>query len=617
MRACIGILMVTVLALGAWPAATARADTSISAALAPTVAAVGDQVVLTVKVEGKFRRSEAPELPPLDDFQVFQSGSSQNFSFVNGQMSASLTYTYVLSPLKEGTYTIAPITLTTGGNLYTANPVTLEVTAAARAVPAPGSPPPSAAPGTQEPTGALPDAEQSIFIAATVDRDTVYVNQQVTWTLSYYADGRVSLLRSPNYTPPGAEGFWVEDLPPQSKSYRTLHGRQYLVSEIKRGYFPTAPGTHTIGEARVDVVIDDLSGGRSLFDDFFNRGRMGSGFGQQHALATEPKEVVVLPLPAAGRPTGFSGIVARDLTMSVSVDKQVVQVGEPINLTVEVAGAGNIKTLPPPTLPPLDRFKVYESGSSAETFKRDFVVTGRKRYEYVLVPQVEGKVTIPPIRLSYFDPAARRYDSAASYAVSVEVQPGTREEGRKVIYAGGGDDFEVITRDIRYIHPVPPAIALSPRAFYQSTLYPAAHALPLLAVVAALFVERRRRRIREDVAYARASRALKAAQKRLEAARRALSRGDADAVLADLAGAVAGYFADKMNAAAAGLTTDAVAAHLSDEGVQVAMVDEVRRLMAACDAARYAGAPSGERAGELIEMARRVLREVDKQEGAA
>jgi len=543
---------------------------------------------------------------------VFESGSSQSFSFINGQMSASLTYTYVLSPLKEGTFTIAPITLTTGGNVYTADPVTLEVTAAASALPAPGasSAPPSA-PQSPQPQGEKPAEDQSIFITAAVDRDTVYVNQQVTWTLAYYADGRVTLLRSPNYTPPSAEGFWVEDLPPQSKAYRTLYGRQYLVSEIKRGYFPTAPGTHTIGEARVDVVVGDVSGGRSLFDDFFSRGR--GGFGQQHTLSTEAKEIVVLPLPDKGKPAGFSGIVASNLTVSASVDKQVVQVGEPVNLTIEVAGAGNIKTLPPPSLPPLDRFKVYDSGSSAETFKRDYVVTGRKRYEYVLVPQVEGKVSIPPVRLSFFDPAAGRYGTAGSYAVSIDVQPGTQEEGRKVIYAGGGDDFEVITRDIRYIHPVPPAVAMAPRAFYGSTLYAVAHALPLLAVVATLLVERRRRRIRDDVAYARASRALKAAQKRLDAGRRALSRGDADASLAELAGAVTGYFADKMNAAAAGLTADAVAAHLEARGADAALVADVRTLLAACDAARYAGAPSGDGAGELLDNARRVLREVDRR----
>ena len=47
------------------------------------------------------------------------------------------------------------------------------------------------------------------------------------------------------------------------------------------------------------------------------------------------------------------------------------------------------------------------------------------------------------------------------------------------------------------------------------------------------------------------------------------------------------------------------------------MVDGVRRLMAACDAARYSGARSGAAAAELLETARRVLREVDKREGAA
>jgi hypothetical protein len=359
--------------------------------------------MLTVTVRGKFRRNVEPQLPDVEGLEMFQSGTSQNFSFVNGQMSSSITYTYTLSPQQEGTYTIAPITFTLDDREYTADAVTLEVTGAASAVPPPaaGGNPGGGATGasgageakTGGGSGDTPGEDQSIYIAASVDRDTVYVNQQVTWTLSYYSDGRVSLLRSPNYTPPQAEGFWVEDLTPQNKYYTQLHGRRYLVNEIKRAYFPTAPGVYKIGKARVDIVIDDTRG----TGDFFDRSLFLRGYGDSRTLLTEECEVVVLPLPRYNKPANFSGIVARRLSLSIAADKQVVQAGEPVNVTVEVNGTGNVKTIRVPSLPESDRYKVYESGAKSDTFKKDYVVSGRKQSDYVVIPQVEGKWSIPAV----------------------------------------------------------------------------------------------------------------------------------------------------------------------------------------------------------------------------
>jgi hypothetical protein len=179
------------------PPVRADDDITVRAAVAPTTAAVGDQVSLTIEVRGKFRRSMSPQLPPLDDFDIFEAGTAQNFSFVNGQATSSITFSYVLVPKAEGSFRIEPIQFTVNGKQYTANPITLEVTAAGAGV---GAPPTGNAPDTES-RGDLSD--ESIFVAASVDADTVYVNQQITWTLGYYTDGRVDLLRSPNYSPPG------------------------------------------------------------------------------------------------------------------------------------------------------------------------------------------------------------------------------------------------------------------------------------------------------------------------------------------------------------------------------------------------------------------------------
>jgi len=596
MRVAAAVVLAVWVCAGA--ARDARADdVTVNARVEPATVEVGGQAILTIEVEGKFRRSVAPQLPPLDDFDVYEAGTSQNFSFVNGQAHSSITFSYVLSPRKEGSFRIEPIRLALGDKEYTANPVVVQVVAGGAGIAAPNAPPATGSPRTD-----LPSQDESIFVAAAIDRDTVYVNEQVTWTLGYYTDGRVELLRAPNYSPPSAEGFWVEDLPPQNKYNATLHNRRYLVSEIKRAYFPTAPGVYTIGEARVDIVLDDL---RGRFDDFFNRGFRGGGFGEQRSLTTQAKKIVVLPLPVAGKPSDFGGAVASDLAVSLVADKQVAQVGEPINVSIEVNGVGNMRTLLPPKFAGIDGFKVYESGNATDSFKKDYLVSGRRKFDYVMVPQTEGKFTLPGTRIAYYDPRRHRYDVAQAAAIPIEVKPGTNEDGRKVIYAGGGDDFEVLNRDIRYIHPLPAVLAAAPEPFYTRPLFLILQALPALGVVASLAVERRRRRLRDDVGFARASRAARDADRRLGAAEKSFRSGSVEAGYGAIQAALFGYFADRMNAPVAGLTSDAIQTFLAASQVGDEQVTAIRSVIDACDAARYAAGPADAGAGSTLARAAR------------
>ena len=50
---------------------------------------------------------------------------------------------------------------------------------------------------------------------------------------------------------------------------------------------------------------------------------------------------------------------------------------------------------------------------------------------------------LPAVRIAYFDPRRRGYQVAQSSSIPVDVQPGTNEDGSKVIYAGGYSGFGV------------------------------------------------------------------------------------------------------------------------------------------------------------------------------
>jgi hypothetical protein len=573
------------------------ADVTISATVEPKVIPVGAEATLVVTVKGKFRKSSQPQLPALDEITFYQAGSSQSFSIVNGRATSSLQFNYVIAAHKEGRYTIEPIRFETGGKTYTAEAVVLEVVKSASRLT-----PPTVEADPQD------AAESPIFIRAWVDRDTVYVNEQVTWTLGFYTDGRVDLLRSPEYSPPNAEGFWVEDLPPQRNYYKMIDGAKYLVNEIKRGLFPTAPGEYKVGAARVEIVLNDF--GRRNLDDFFNRQLRTFGFGKPKTLTTNELPVIVLPLPRAGKPANFSGLVGREMTVSLRTDKQMVETGDPVNVTLEIAGEGNFKTMAAPKIPEMSGFKVYESGATSELFKNEYVVSGRKRIEFVLIPQVEGSTVIPPVQVSYFDPVAREYKTIQSAPVQMNVKPATEERGRQVVFTGSGENIEVLGRDIHFIRPVPAEISIGAARTYRGGVVAALHAVPLLAVILSLVVEKRRRRWMNDAPLYRAQRAVREARKRLRQADGLLRDDQTEEAFTTISSAIRWYLADKMNKSPSGMTIDEIDRFLREKEVRDDDLEKIRSVLTICDGAQYSAASSSAdqarrtriEAGKMIDM---------------
>ena len=89
---------------------------------------------------------------------------------------------------------------------------------------------------------------------------------------------------------------------------------------------------------------------------------------------------------------------------------------------------------------------------------------------------------------------------------------------------------------------------------------------------------------------ARRIRAKGVAGKRLKAAERLLSENDPDAFYAELASAFRGFFGDKLNREAPGLTIEALDRLLEEKGFTKEERGGVERLLETADAARYAPA---------------------------
>ncbi len=236
--------------------------------------------------------------------------------------------------------------------------------------------------------------DSNAFVEASVDQSEPLIGQQVTYLFRYFEaiDGGQlpSWIRPPDYEAPEFAGFWVEGEPAVSSTQIERDGRIYNVAELRTVLFPTAAGEVTIPPATL-VQYD-------LFE------------AEDQTIETLPVTLNVRPLPD-GAPPGFGGAVG-DLQLQAQTDRTSAPVGEPIQLRLTLSGAGNVRLAPAPDLRELVGWRVLERSSDVLTEVIDGTARGTRTFDYVLIPSVPGTVTLPPIELVYFDPAAGVYRTA-------------------------------------------------------------------------------------------------------------------------------------------------------------------------------------------------------------
>jgi hypothetical protein len=267
--------------------------------------------------------------------------------------------------------------------------------------------------------------------------------------------------------------------------------------------------------------------------------------------------------PLEGRPPDWAGLVGPvEVTVYATPDR--IALGESVSVSVSVEGTGNVWTAPVALALPPGAAEVFERPSE---LARDMgrVLTFRAYRSFDVVPRRAGSLTLPELRVAWFDPERRRY--AESRAPAVEI----RVEERAAGAAAPGPAAEA------------PAAARAP-ARTPRWAPAAALGLALAAGGAALWLRRRGSRARAGAGGAGEARAAQAA---LDAA---LAAGDAAAA----AGAAARALRLALEAELPGARSLAVEElEARAPGARVALLARVER-------ARFAGAAPD----ELLALAR-------------
>lgn len=545
-----------------------RADVSCQAITDRTSVAVGGEIVLKVTVEGDVGWSAEFELPELEDVEVYDGGTNQTMSMVNGRTRTSVSRTWYLRVGTRRDFTIGPVQVAAAGRTCATEPVTIRVTSAAAVKPDDGGN------RTAPPSRAVrpPRTGDEIFVTLEADKTEAWIGEQIILSFRYWR--RIQPWNNPSYTAPRSEGFWREELGPERTYRQALGGRTYNVTEIRYALFPTR-----IGELVVEPA--SLSFPEDVFDRFFSNRRRSRG---PRTLRTDPVTIRVKALPEPA-PEGFTGLVANELNLEATVDRDSVPQGEPVGLTVALAADGFLKGFDGLGVTPPPAARLHDAAEEFATDPRGERLRSRITLEKVVVPEEQGELAIPPVWLSWFDADRGAYATAEGVAPAVRVTAGERAgSGERGTSGFMREEIARLGEDLAFIHPVPRRLTMAGAPFTGSPVWWLLAAAPALLLPAWRLVLARWSLERRDPALRRRRRALGAARTALAE----VIREPGPAAAGRIVRAVAGYVADRTDEPPAAVGTAEVRAYCAALDRED-LGDRLAGLMDDCDAARFGG----------------------------
>lgn len=269
-------------------------------------------------------------------------------------------------------------------------------------------------------------AATGVRAEAWVSEARPFIHQSIIYTVRVY-HGAVNELNPESLNLPSVS---LERLDGPPETTRTIDS-QHLYSDFHYALTPMDPGPLHIPPLEIKVVPTEST------DRY---GRITGGYSAEYSIRTGPVNLDVQPAAVAGQ----SWLPLYDLQIRAELEPgPAARVGEPISLTFSLQswGGGGEQ------LPSLERllespdFKVYTEQSEVLTEIHDSgdYLLGVRQETFTLIPTREGRLSIPPLVVEWWDLRRGQMNSARWDGLAVPVGPGTRVGADGATAANGGD----------------------------------------------------------------------------------------------------------------------------------------------------------------------------------
>jgi len=282
---------------------------------APNAVVKGAQFRLTYTLSNADGTDFRPNSDNVNGFNVLFGPSvsrSSSIQIIDGKQSSnsSVSYTYTLEAVKEGTFTLPGATIQVEGKTLTSKSIQVKVLPADK-----NANQNQASANNPQNRGAGPSPSNSnsnnisssdAFIRAIVSKTKVYDQEAFTVTFRFYTTLDVQDIGNVEF--PEFNGFMVEDQDlPANKQLQLDHynGRNYYAVDLKRSLlFPQKTGEISIPSGKIDMifrvpssrVVNTIMGPQYIMSEV------------KKTLITNPVKIDVTALPQ-GKPASFANAV--------------------------------------------------------------------------------------------------------------------------------------------------------------------------------------------------------------------------------------------------------------------------------------------------------------------
>ncbi|MCB9248196.1 MAG: protein BatD [Ignavibacteriales bacterium] len=504
---------------------------------------------------------------------------SRSMQIINGQVSGSLTYSFVVVATDVGKAEIGGGSLVYNGTALLTDPLSINVVK--------GS---STNQQVDKQLGiSQQELDNNVFIRAIPNKNRIKQGEQLTVTYKLYTKLNIS---SPQISKlPTFNGFWSEDLETSNNiqfEIEMYNGERYRSATIKKvALFPTKSGELTLTpfELKVPVIVKSKRGRNDIFDDFFNDSFFGRTETIEHIAKSNRLNITVEPLPSANVPNSFSGAVGK-FDFTVALDKNEVQLNEAITVKTRISGTGNISLIKLPEIKFPVGFEKYEPKTN-ESINRKNVISGRKDIEFLIVPRIPGIKEIPPLEFTYFDLAKNEYVTLQSQPFTVTVKEG---EGSYAQSTTGytKEDVKLLNEDIRFIKTSTSSFVKKEEIAKISALFWVGLILPLGILLSLIIFNNKQNKLAGNVSLLRYQKAAKNAKLKLKDASKSLESNDLAGYYNNLSAALFNYLGEKLGILPADFTLDRAIEKLKIKNVDENFIANVKKVSEKCEFARFA-----------------------------
>jgi hypothetical protein len=355
------------------------AITTLKASVDRNPAMVAETFNLTIIADDNVDKNALDTRALLKHFVVGQTAISSNTQIINGAMTRQTTWRVGLMSRNAGSFVIPALKI---GNVSSQS-ISMKI--------------------IDQPASAKSNDE--IQLKTSINATTVYIGQPLVYEIKLLLGTR---LQRAQLQPPNLVGAEVTQVGEDKDSSEIINGKRYRTITRQYNISPSQAGNF---ELEGSVFRGDIS-------------QSGYGRSKPITLLGDNHQIVVKAIPA-----NFPGewLVSEMVVIEDKwADEQDYQVGEPITRTLTLSAANvSMEQLPDLSVDAGSLLQSYPDKPKLQQGLSGATLISQAVQKIALIPIKSGDITVPEIKVPWFDPKSEQVKWATIPEKTINVKPAT------------------------------------------------------------------------------------------------------------------------------------------------------------------------------------------------